>query len=64
MFNLHILQADFGDCLILELGSSPQSRYLLTVGGPKDVYQEHLHAELQRILDSGGFLDLVILGHI
>lgn len=64
MLRLHVLQAEHGDCMILEYGKSTDPRFILVDGGPKDVYDEHLKGELERIRDGGGRLGLVILSHV
>ncbi len=64
MLKVHVLQARFGDCLVLEYGAESAPRYLLVDGGPKQVYSRHLKAVLQAIRDGGGEMDLVILSHV
>jgi Metallo-beta-lactamase superfamily len=64
MFKLRVLQAEYGDCLILEYGTDDAPRFLLVDGGPEGTYAEHLGAELRRIAASGGALDLVVLSHV
>lgn len=64
MFRLHIIQAEFGDCLILEFGTNSLSRYILVDGGPNYVYNNHLRNELQAIDAKGGKLELVVLSHV
>jgi beta-lactamase superfamily II metal-dependent hydrolase len=64
MFKLHVVQAEFGDCLILEFGTAPSPRYILMDGGPDDIYDRFLRSELQKIAAQVGKLDLVILSHI
>ena len=48
MLKLRVVQAAYGDRLILELGSPAQPKYILIDGGPPDIYQRHLKGELQR----------------
>jgi hypothetical protein len=64
MLTLHIIQARYGDSLILEYGTSSAPRFLLVDGGPNDVYSRHLKAVLEDIRDDGGELDLVVLSHV
>jgi hypothetical protein len=64
MFNVRIVQANFGDCLILEYGSAGAPRFLLIDGGPADVFRDHLESELQAIAVAGGRLDLVAISHV
>ncbi|MDQ3379555.1 MAG: MBL fold metallo-hydrolase [Actinomycetota bacterium] len=64
MFVLRVVQAQFGDCLIIEFGSAGQARHLLVDGGPPGTYLGHLERELQRIAASGGKVDLAVLSHV
>jgi hypothetical protein len=64
MFALRVVQAEFGDCLILEYGTADAPRYMLIDGGPEDIFADHLSSELQRIRSAGGGLDLVVLSHV
>lgn len=64
MLNLKIIQAEYGDCFILEFGSSSEPHYILIDGGPDTIYEKHLQNELQTIRDNGGKLDLLILSHV
>jgi len=61
MSHLHIIQAQFGDCLLLEVGDPP--RYLLIDGGPKATYASALRPVLAEIAAKGGRLSGVILTH-
>jgi len=63
MFKLHTVQAQFGDCLILEFGTDAKRRFILIDGGPPDTFDDDLDAALQSIVQSGK-LDMVILSHI
>jgi beta-lactamase superfamily II metal-dependent hydrolase len=64
MLKIKIVQADFGDCFLLEYGEIQNPRYLLIDGGPPTVYKKYLRDELQSIAAAGGRLDLVVLSHI
>lgn len=64
MFKLHVVQAENGDCLILEFGTPSQPGYILIDGGPETIYDKHLRDELLKIRDSGGKVGLVILSHV
>jgi hypothetical protein len=64
MLRLRVVQADYGDCFILEFGTRKHPRYGLIDGGPRGVYKKHLRSELQSITKSGGHLDLTVLTHI
>jgi Metallo-beta-lactamase superfamily len=65
--NLNIIQAEYGDCMILEFGSALQDdkrHYFLIDGGPASTYAAHLKKELQNIKAKRGKLDLLIVSHI
>lgn len=64
MLKLRIVQARYGDCLILESGYGKRRKYVLVDGGPNQVYRPFLRGELKRIADTGGKLDLVVLTHV
>lgn len=54
MLRLRVVQAEFGDCLILEYGTPAQWRFMLIDGGPPDVYERHLRGELQASRPAAG----------
>jgi beta-lactamase superfamily II metal-dependent hydrolase len=62
IFRLRVVQADAGDCLILEFGSRQNPRYILVDGGAKETYEKHLKDELHKIKAKGH--DLMILSHV
>jgi hypothetical protein len=64
MFKLHVIQAQFGDCLLLEFGTPRKARFVLIDGGPPGNYAADLQAALADIVDIGGKLDLVALSHV
>lgn len=64
MFTIHAVQAEYGDCFIVEYGSAASPRYVLVDGGPPTTYEDHLRGELQSISARGGKLDLAILSHV
>jgi beta-lactamase superfamily II metal-dependent hydrolase len=64
MFKLKIIQAKFGDCFIVEYGNARKPKYMLIDGGPGGVYSDYLRAELLKIHNSGGQVDLMLLSHI
>jgi len=63
MINLHVIQAEFGDCFILEHKSGNQSTTMLIDGGPYQTFQNRLKPTLEK-LPSNGKIDLVVLSHI
>lgn len=64
MFNLRIVQANFGDCLILEYGTRAAPRFMLIDGGPEDVFTDHLRSEMAALHAAGHGLDLVAISHV
>ncbi len=64
MLALRAVQAEFGDCLIVEFGTPQDPRYVLVDGGPPDTYANHLEAELRSIGGAGGRLELAVLSHV
>jgi beta-lactamase superfamily II metal-dependent hydrolase len=64
MFRLRVIQARFGDCLLLEFGYPDTPKYILIDGGPSGVYAAHLHPELLKIPAAGRKLALIILSHV
>jgi beta-lactamase superfamily II metal-dependent hydrolase len=64
MLTLRVVQARYGDCLILENGSGKRRRNVLIDGGPGKVYRPYLRKELERINAEGGQIDLLVLTHI
>jgi hypothetical protein len=62
--DLNIIQAEYGDCMILEFGLSHRKHYFLIDGGPSLIYRRHLKNELQKINSNKGKLELVIVSHI
>jgi ribonuclease BN (tRNA processing enzyme) len=66
ILNLKVVQAEFGDCMILEYGASKigKRNYILIDGGPASSYGKNLKKELLKIRDNHGKLDLIIVSHI
>lgn len=65
MFCLHVIQAEFGDCLLLESGTPPNPRFILIDGGPPTIFADHLRKVLEtQVVPRGGKIDLVILSHV
>jgi hypothetical protein len=68
MFRMHVVQARYGDCLLLEFGTTDEPHYVLVDGGPPRTYERHLRGELIRLAAQQGAatgrLDLVVLSHV
>ena len=63
MLKLIVVQAEFGDCLLLQSSDGNNSISILIDGGPSQTYEKHLKPTLDTVLPSKN-LDLVILSHI
>lgn len=64
ILRLHVVQADYGDCLLLQYGAEGIARHILIDGGPDGVYAGHLKYKLQEVAAHHDRLDLVVLTHI
>ena len=64
MFELHVVQAEFGDALLVRYGTSTSNRSILVDGGPSGNYEAHLRDVLRAAASDGLRLDLVVLSHI
>lgn len=65
MFIVHAVQAQFGDCLVLEYGAPGASRFMLIDGGPSDNYDPYLKDALQKIVvPKGGAIERMVLSHV
>jgi beta-lactamase superfamily II metal-dependent hydrolase len=63
MLKLHVVQAEYGDCLILESETGKNSTTVLIDGGPYQTFEKYLKPTIQK-LPINGKLDLVVLSHI
>lgn len=63
MIKLHVVQAEFGDCFLLESRIGKESVNILIDGGPYQTFENHLKRTLQMI-PANGKLDLMVLSHI
>jgi hypothetical protein len=65
MLKLHAIQAQFGDCLLLEYGTAAAPKFILVDGGPPDTFTNHLSSVLaQKVAPNGGRLERVMLSHV
>lgn len=64
MFKLHVVQAKYGDALILSFGRPASPHHILIDGGPSGNYAADLEPALDEIAGKGGKLDLVVLSHV
>jgi len=68
-FNVSIVQAEHGDCILIQGDFDGQPRNILIDGGPSRTYEYRrrpgaLKKALQSIRDSGQKIDLLILSHV
>ena len=63
MLKLIVIQAKFGDCLLLQSCACNNPISVLIDGGPSWTYEKYLKSTLDTVLPSRN-LDLVILSHI
>jgi beta-lactamase superfamily II metal-dependent hydrolase len=63
VIKLHVVQAEYGDSVILESGVGTNLTTVLIDGGPYQTFEKHLKPTLQK-LPIKGKLDLVVLSHI
>jgi beta-lactamase superfamily II metal-dependent hydrolase len=64
MFKLHVVQAKYGDALLLSFGTAAKPRHILIDGGPSGNYEAELEPALEAIVGKGKQLDLVVLSHV
>jgi beta-lactamase superfamily II metal-dependent hydrolase len=64
MFTLHVIQAEFGDSLLIEYGSNGSSKFILIDGGPTNVYNNFLRENLEQKVGAGGELEALIVTHV
>src|SRR5688572_2196198 len=64
MFELDVVQAEYGDSLIVRYGTTRTRRTILIDGGPSDTYPAHLRARLAELAADGRRVDLAVLSHI
>lgn len=64
MLELDVVQAAFGDCLIVRYGTTRTRRTILIDGGPSGTYPAHLRARLTELAADGQRVDLAVLSHI
>lgn len=57
ILHLHVVQADYGDCLLLQYGTEGTAKHILIDGGPDGAYANHLKFKLQEI---AAHLDILV----
>jgi beta-lactamase superfamily II metal-dependent hydrolase len=63
MIRIYIIQAEFGDALLVEFGKT-KSKFILIDGGPANVFDNYLKEELLDIVGEGGTLELLVISHV
>ena len=63
MIKLHVIQAEYGDCFVLESKLGKDSFNALIDGGPYQTFEKHIKPTLQK-LPLNRKLDLIVLSHI
>ncbi|MCU0485574.1 MAG: MBL fold metallo-hydrolase [Anaerolineales bacterium] len=64
VLRLHVIQAKYGDCLLLEYEAGGTTRHILIDGGPDGVYADHLRYKLEEVAAHHNRLEAVVLTHI
>ncbi|MBR1167492.1 ComEC/Rec2 family competence protein [Bradyrhizobium liaoningense] len=64
MFKLHVIQAKYGDALLISFGTPRKPRHILIDGGPPGNYAADLEPALAELVGHAGKLDLVVLSHV
>jgi len=49
IFSLEVVQADYGDCLLLHYGKKSDPKIIVIDGGPADIYNDFLKPRLLAI---------------
>ena len=63
MFNLHVIQAEFGDSMLIEYGSNAHPKYILIDGGPAGVYESFLRQSIVDIVGTST-LEAAVVTHV
>ena len=64
MLTLIVVQAQFGDCLLLQSSDGDKSTLVLVDGGTSQTYEKHLKPTIETLLHKERKIDLVVLSHI
>jgi hypothetical protein len=60
MIKLHVVQAEYGDCLILESRVGKYSTRILIYSGPYQTFDRHIKQTLQKLQINGKLVLLVL----
>ena len=64
MFKLHVVQAKYGDALLLSFGTAAKPRHIPDRRRPSGNYAADLEPALEAIVGKGKQLDLAVLSHV
>jgi hypothetical protein len=64
VFRFHVVQAEYGDALLLEYGTANSPRFILIDGGPPGTYDNHLRSVLADVRRIAPKLELAVLSHV
>lgn len=64
MARFKIIQAEFGDCLLLSYSKNGKQQNMLIDGGPRGIYKDHLKSVLTVLSNNNEILDYIVLSHI
>ncbi len=63
MIKLHVVQAAFGDCLLLEFGNNSLRKFILIDGGPRLNFV-NVEFAIKNIVGEGGEIEIMMLSHV
>jgi hypothetical protein len=64
LLRLIVVQAQFGDCLLLQSSYGDKSTLMLVDGGTSQTYEKDLKPTIEKLLNKESKIDLVVLSHI
>ena len=64
MIRIHVIQARFGDCFLLEYGEEANPSFMLVDGGPSRNYEQQLKPALTALLKDHTHIDDVVISHV
>jgi len=64
MIRIHVIQARFGDCFLLEYGNESSPSFMLIDGGPSGNYEQALKPALTTLLKDQSHIDDIVISHV
>ena len=64
MIKVHVIQARYGDCLLLEYGEADRPSFMLIDGGPARNYKERLKPALASLLNGQTVIGDIVISHV